>query len=106
MTRFGSVYVVTHSASGGQYVGQTRQKTVQKRWYAHWRSSQCATARKSKFLYFLAREGPEAFTVAEVFVAFDAKALNDAEIAVIADLQPTYNSSRGGKGLRPFTCYL
>jgi hypothetical protein len=47
--------------------------------------------------------GRDAFQVAEVFIAFDADALNAAEIALIAELQPAYNATRGGKGLRPIT---
>ena len=98
--RHGSVYIATNKHTGDQYVGQTR-KPVQKRWDSHWRTAICATSRKAKFQNALLEFGQNAFVVDEVFVAFDAEALNFAEISVIADLQPAYNSSRGGKGLRP-----
>jgi group I intron endonuclease len=100
--RHGSIYLVTNTHTGEQYVGQTRQ-WVQKRWDAHWRTAVCETSRKAKFQGALAAFGRDAFQVAEVFIAFDADALNAAEIALIAELQPAYNATRGGKGLRPIT---
>lgn len=99
MNRYGSIYVVTHNASGAQYVGQTRQK-VEKRWAAHYRTAICTKARQSKFTAFLFKEAPSAFSVAEVYVAFDATALNSAEIAYIAYLDPALNTSKGGAGHR------
>jgi hypothetical protein len=99
MQRYGSVYVVTHTATGKQYVGQTRQK-VGKRWDAHYRTAMCKTARQTKFGRFLAGETPAAFTVNEVFVAFDAAGLNTAEIQLIAELAPCLNTTSGGAGHR------
>jgi len=98
--RYGSIYIATNKHTGEQYVGQTRQP-VQKRWAAHWRTAICSTAKKAKFQNALLEFGCDAFKVEEIFVAFDAETLNHAEIAVIAELQPEYNSSKGGKGLRP-----
>jgi group I intron endonuclease len=100
--RHGSIYLATNTHTGEQYVGQTRQ-LVEKRWDAHWRTAICATSRKAKFQEALTTFGRNVFQVAEVFVAFDADALNAAEIALIAELQPAYNATRGGKGLRPIT---
>jgi group I intron endonuclease len=100
--RYGSIYLVTNTHTGEQYVGQTRQ-SVQKRWDAHWRTAVCETSRKAKFQGALTTFGRDAFQVVEVFVAFDADALNAAEIAMIAELQPVYNATRGGKGLWPIT---
>jgi group I intron endonuclease len=98
--RHGSIYVATNKHTGEQYVGQTRQ-LVQKRWDAHWRTATCSKARKAKFQTALLAAGKDAFVVDELFVAFDAAALNSAEILLIAELKPSYNASRGGKGLRP-----
>jgi group I intron endonuclease len=98
--RYGSIYIATNKHTGEQYVGQTRQP-VQKRWAAHWRTAICSTARKAKFQNALLEFGCDAFGVEEVFVAFDAEALNHAEILMIAELQPSYNTSKGGMGLRP-----
>lgn len=100
--RHGSIYLATNTHTGDQYVGQTRQ-LVEKRWDAHWRTATCTTSRKAKFQEALTTFGRDVFQVAEVFVAFDADALNAAEIALIAELQPAYNATRGGKGLRPIT---
>lgn len=80
-------------------MGQTRQN-VQKRWAAHWRTATCSRARKAKFQHALVAFGKEAFKVEEVFTAFDATTLNRAEIAVIAELSPVYNSTAGGSGTR------
>lgn len=99
MLRYGSVYVITHTATGQQYVGQTRQK-VKKRWEAHYRTAICASARQTRFSRFLADETPAAFTVDEVFVAFDSVGLNAAEIQLIADLAPCLNTTAGGAGHR------
>lgn len=100
MPRFGSVYVVVHRDSGACYVGQTT-RTVDSRWAAHWRTAKCDKARKHKFQEALREYGPTAFDVQEVYVAFDGPGLNAAEIALIADLDPEYNSTKGGRGLRP-----
>jgi group I intron endonuclease len=100
--RHGSIYLATNTHTGEQYVGQTRQ-LVEKRWDAHWRTAICATSRKAKFQEALTTFGRNVFQVAEVFVAFDADALNAAEIALIAELKPAYNATRGGKGLRSIT---
>ena len=100
MTRYGSIYVATNKHTGEQYVGQTRQ-SVQKRWAAHWRTAICSASRKAKFQIALTKFGQDVFDVNEMFVAFDAESLNQAEISLIAELQPAYNASKGGKGLRP-----
>ena len=100
--RHGSVYVVTSKHTGAQYVGQTRQ-LVQKRWDAHWRTAACSKSRKAKFQLALLAAGKDAFKVDELFVAFDADALNAAEISLIAALSPEYNASQGGRGLRPIS---
>jgi group I intron endonuclease len=98
--RYGSIYVATNKHTGDQYVGQTRQ-SVAKRWAAHWRTAVCSTSRKAKFQDALVTHGRDAFEVSEVFMAFDAAALNAAEITFIAELKPVYNATRGGRGLRP-----
>lgn len=99
MQRYGSIYLVTHIESGAQYVGQTRQK-VAKRWNAHYRTAICAKARQNKFSTFLFKEAPASFSIAEVYVAFDAATLNAVEIAYIAYLSSTLNTAKGGAGHR------
>lgn len=100
--RHGSIYAVTNKYTGEQYVGQTR-KSVQKRWDSHWRTATCSKAQKAKFQTSLLTAGKNAFIVEELFVAFDEVSLNNAEISIILDLKPSYNSTRGGKGLRSIT---
>jgi len=100
MMRHGSIYIATNKHTGEQYVGQTRQ-LVQKRWDAHWKTAVCPTARKAKFQHALLEFGQGAFLVQEVFVAFDEQTLNNTEICFISELNPVYNATRGGKGLRP-----
>lgn len=97
---YGRVYCVTNKMTGEQYIGQTK-RTVKKRWDAHWRTAICQKDRKAKFQHAIAKYGKEAFEVATVYEAFDAVALNDAEIAIISYSAPAYNASRGGKGSRP-----
>lgn len=98
--RHGSIYIATNKHTGDQYVGQTRQ-LVQKRWDAHWRTAICNKSRKAKFQIALKEFGKDAFLIVDFFSAFDAESLNEAEISLIKELKPSYNSSRGGKGLCP-----
>jgi group I intron endonuclease len=100
MMRHGSIYIATNKHTGEQYVGQTRQ-LVQKRWDSHWKTAMCPTSRKAKFQHALLEFGQDAFLVEEVFVAFDEQTLNNVEICFISELNPAYNATRGGKGLRP-----
>jgi group I intron endonuclease len=100
MTEAGAVYLVTNTVTGEQYVGQTRQ-SISKRWQGHVRIASCKTAKKYKLHEAIAKYGTNAFSVDPLYVAFDLAQLNVAEIALIAEFQPTYNSSLGGAGLRP-----
>lgn len=100
MQRSGSIYVVTNTATKEQYVGLTR-KSVQKRWDAHKRTANCQKSKHYKLHIALQLHGEKVFEVSEVFVAFDEKALCDAEVRFIAEYLPAYNSSLGGAGLRP-----
>lgn len=92
--RYGSIYVLTNTITGDQYVGQTVSE-VRVRWRNH-----VAHAKNPKFRVqrAIAEFGPKAFHVQEVFVAFDREALNVAEVELIAALQPVYNMTRGGAG--------
>lgn len=92
--RYGSIYLLTNRQTGEQYVGQTI-KSVKHRWASH-----CAAAKRPKFAvaYSIAKYGHEAFGVEELYVAFDREALNNAEKAIIADIRPSLNLTRGGAG--------
>jgi hypothetical protein len=100
MNYSGSIYVVTNTATSEQYVGLTR-KQVQKRWAAHKRTAKCQKSKHYKLHVALQQYGEAAFVVSEVFVAFDAEALCMAEMQLIAEYAPAYNSSLGGAGFRP-----
>lgn len=99
MTRYGSIYVVTNTATGEQYVGQTRQKAV-RRWKCHINTANSKVAAKHKLAQAITKYGQGAFDFKEVFSAFDAPALDAAEIAFIAKLAPAYNIAKGGAGHR------
>jgi group I intron endonuclease len=94
--RFGSIYVATNMVTEEQYVGQTQQP-LKTRVYAHMIS---ALKPKFKFACAIAEYGFENFMFAEVAVAFDKAALNEIECAVITDLAPAYNITKGGSGRR------
>lgn len=94
--RFGSIYVATNMVTEEQYVGQTQQP-LKTRVYSHMIS---ALKPKFRFARAIAEYGFENFMFAEVAVAFDRDALNDIECAVIADLAPAYNVTKGGSGRR------
>lgn len=97
MTRYGSIYVVTNIATGEQYVGQTRQKAV-RRWRCHVNTANSKVAAKYKLAKAILECGEAAFEFSEVFSAFDADALDAAEIGFIAELAPAYNITKGGAG--------
>jgi group I intron endonuclease len=94
LTRFGSIYVATNVATGGQYVGQTVKK-LSVRVNAHRIAAQKP---KFKINHAINTYGFESFTFEEVFVAFDKCALDAVERLFIKTLQPEYNMTAGGSG--------
>ena len=99
MNRYGSIYVVTNTATGEQYVGQTRQKAL-RRWKCHINTANSKVAAKHKLATAIIQHGEAVFKFEEVFTAFTPEALNEAEVLMIADLQPVYNIAKGGAGHR------
>lgn len=97
MNRYGSVYVVTNTHTGERYVGQTRQKT-ERRWKCHINTAVSKVAPKYKLAQAIGAFGKDVFLFEEVFVAFDKDILNAVEVAVIAELKPEYNITKGGAG--------
>lgn len=102
MTRYGSIYVVTNTVTGEQYVGQTRQK-AQRRWKTHVNTANSKVAHKYKLAKAIIEYGKEAFAFVEVFSAFDAATLNAVEISFIKAISPVYNIAKGGAGHRGVT---
>ena len=99
MTRYGSIYVVTNTVTGEQYVGQTRQKAA-RRWKTHINTANSQATQKYKLTKAIIEHGQESFKFVEVFSAFDAATLNAAEIKFIEELSPVYNITKGGAGHR------
>ncbi len=102
--RFGLIYVVTHKASGRQYVGQTKERTVRDRWNKHIEEV-TKTSRKSRrpLIEAIRKYGPSAFTFRKVDDAASLAELNEKErhwINKLGTLVPRgFNRSRGGQGL-------
>lgn len=99
MLRYGSIYVVTNTVTGEQYVGQTRQIAA-RRWKSHINTANSKAAPKYLLAKAIIKYGPEVFKFAEVFSAHSSAALNEVEIALIAEISPTYNTTKGGSGHR------
>lgn len=102
MMRYGSIYIVTNTVTGEQYVGQTRQKAA-RRWKTHVNTANSKVTHKYKLSKAIIEYGRDAFEFKEVFSAFDSAALNLAEINFIAELSPAYNIAKGGAGHRGVT---
>lgn len=102
MMRYGSIYIVTNTVTGEQYVGQTRQKAA-RRWKTHVNTTNSKVTHKYKLSKAIIEYGRNAFEFKEVFSAFDSAALNLAEINFIAELSPAYNIAKGGAGHRGVT---
>jgi group I intron endonuclease len=99
MNRYGSIYVVTNTVTGEQYVGQTRQKAL-RRWKCHVNTANSKVATKYKLAQAILEHGANAFKFAEFFSAFDAAALDIMEVKLIEELSPAYNIAKGGAGHR------
>ena len=99
MKRYGSIYVVTNTVTGEQYVGQTRQRAA-RRWKCHINTARSKVAVKYKLASAIIQYGADAFIFKEFFTAFDAKALDAIEVQTIAELKPAYNIAKGGAGHR------
>jgi len=99
MKRYGSIYVVTNTVTGEQYVGQTRQKAA-RRWKTHVNTANSQATQKYKLTKAIIEYGKESFAFVEIFSAFDATTLNSAEIKFIEELSPVYNIAKGGAGHR------
>jgi hypothetical protein len=99
-TCYGYIYVITHDASGKQYVGQTRT-TVERRWQGHVQSALKAGQTRDRALSVAIREhGPAAFSIRKVAEVANLQIANDLErqwIDKLATRSPNgFNATRGG----------
>lgn len=106
---YGYIYLVTHRASGRQYVGQTLLQ-IRERWEEHVRSSQEADPTGPHLRCAIKKHGPRAFTVKELdrTISFhDANRKERFWIKQLRTLAPHgFNVNRGGGGInlgRPVT---
>lgn len=91
-----SVYKITRKDSGDFYIGIT-SRTVEKRWQEHVRHAKYG-ANKGHFYRAIRKYGNEAFEVNILFKESSKRAAIEAEILLIADFAPRYNSTFGGDG--------
>lgn len=96
MNLFGIIYLATNIHNGEQYVGQTCQKL--KRRLTNHKAS--IGKIKTKFSLAMSQYGFNAFKFEEIFIAFDEKSLHEAEKLIINDLNPVYNMTKGGSGVK------
>jgi hypothetical protein len=99
---YGYIYVVTHRASGRQYVGQTLLSVTQ-RWEEHVRGAATASPEGKHFCCAIRKYGRRAFDVTEVAHTksfHDANALEREWIKNLDTMHPRgFNLTRGGSGL-------
>ena len=101
---YGLIYVITHTESGRQYVGQTKEQTVGDRWELHileaFKNSKKTVRPIIKAIQIC---GPDAFTYTRLDDARSHAELNEKEVLWIdrlKTLKPNgFNATRGGQGL-------
>lgn len=99
MTRYGSVYIITNTVTKEQYVGQTRQVAL-RRWKTHINTANSKVAKKYRLALAICEFGDKVFEFQELYCAFDANSLNQAEMYFIETMSPAYNIAKGGAGHR------
>lgn len=103
-TRFGLIYVVTHRATGRQYVGQTKELSAQHRWQKHIDElSKPSTKSLRPLIKAIEQFGPDAFSCEPIDDASSLAELNEKErywINTLGTLKPNgFNATRGGQGV-------
>ena len=101
---YGLIYVITHTASGRQYVGQTKETTVGKRWELHVQEALKNTKKTTRPLVKAIQDyGRDAFTFTHLDDATSQAELNTKEVIWIdyldTRLPKGFNATRGGQGL-------
>ncbi len=101
---YGLIYVITHTESGRQYVGQTKKKTVGDRWQLHILEADKNSKKTVRpIIKAIQSYGPDAFTYTRLDDARSHAELNEKEVLWIdrlKTLKPNgFNATRGGQGL-------
>lgn len=98
MTSSGSVslYILRNTVNDKFYIGVT-SRPVRLRWLEHARQARYRS-HKGRLYYAIRKYGEDAFTVSVIETAPDIAAGKLREIALIAEMKPHYNSTRGGDG--------
>jgi len=96
------IYFILNKLTGKYYVGQTIQ-TPEKRWIKHQRDARNRKFKNNYFSNAVRYYRPENFEVRVLYVCYDQKTLDEAEIYFIAFFKATnawlgYNGTFGGKG--------
>jgi group I intron endonuclease len=93
---YGVIYKIENSTNGHFYIGQTKTR-LSARWSKH---KQDARSGKGWVLAAAIRKhGESAFSISVIEECHSQEDLNQAEIRLIAELKPHYNSCAGGGGL-------
>lgn len=101
---YGLIYVITHTESGRQYVGQTKEKTVGDRWELHLLEAYKDSKKTVRpIIKAIQTYGPHAFTYTRLDDARSHAELNEKEVLWIDRLKTLipngFNATRGGQGL-------
>ena len=101
---YGLIYVITHTESGRQYVGQTKEQTVGDRWQLHILEADKNSKKTVRpIIKAIQSHGPDAFTYTRLDDARSHAELNEKEVLWIdrlKTLKPNgFNATRGGQGL-------
>ena len=101
---YGLIYVITHTESSRQYVGQTKEKTVEDRWDLHILEAYKNSKKTVRpIIKAIQACGPDAFTHTRLDDARSHAELNEKEVLWIERLKTLkpngFNATRGGQGL-------
>lgn len=89
-------YKVTNNANGKFYIGIT-SRCINLRWKEHVRHAK-KQVNSGHFYKAIRKHGPESFTVNVISQYDSPDKMKKAEINLIAELSPEYNSTLGGDG--------
>jgi len=101
---YGLIYIITHTESGRQYVGQTKEATVGDRWELHILEAYKNSKKTVRpIIKAIQTYGPNAFTYTRLDNAHSHAELNEKEVLWIERLKTLmpngFNATRGGQGL-------